>query len=293
MQQKLGNLLGSAQAEADRLMLARAFIETADYQALLHTTDFSYVVGRRGTGKSAIFQKLTEVFAHDTGLILISEEPQDFEMLQLYALLARVSSDYRILRATSRLLWTVNFLLRSASAVVQHYRFTKSIHSFLLLDYLQEHRTFLKESGAANCIAILRPIIDLSPSPEEIPEIIASMYQIGKAGDALREALDATGLRVITLYDRLDEAWVPEIGPVAILGGIAKMAADYREKHFPFYPVLFIRDNMFRALAQFDDDFTRHIEGHSLRLQWDEESLFHLVAARLRVCSASTMLRVR
>jgi hypothetical protein len=40
---------------------------------------------------------------------------------------------------------------------------------------------------------------------------------------------------------------------------------------------------MFRALAHEDDDFTRHIEGHTLRLQWDQESLFGMVVARLRV----------
>jgi len=40
---------------------------------------------------------------------------------------------------------------------------------------------------------------------------------------------------------------------------------------------------MFRALAQFDDDFIHHIEWHTLRLQWDEEALFYLSAARLRV----------
>ena len=45
---------------------------------------------------------------------------------------------------------------------------------------------------------------------------------------------------------------------------------------------MFVRDNMFRALAQFDTDFTRHIEGHTLRLHWDEYSLFHLVNQRLR-----------
>jgi hypothetical protein len=43
---------------------------------------------------------------------------------------------------------------------------------------------------------------------------------------------------------------------------------------------------MFRSLAQLDDDFTRHIEGHTLRLQWDELSLFHLITARLRVALA-------
>lgn len=40
---------------------------------------------------------------------------------------------------------------------------------------------------------------------------------------------------------------------------------------------------MFRALAQLDSDFTRHIEGHALRLHWDENSLFRLVTRRLRV----------
>jgi hypothetical protein len=62
----LGNLLGAAQAEADQFMLLHAFIETPDYQALLHTTDYNYVVGRRGTGKSVIYQRLREDFAKDT-----------------------------------------------------------------------------------------------------------------------------------------------------------------------------------------------------------------------------------
>lgn len=39
---------------------------------------------------------------------------------------------------------------------------------------------------------------------------------------------------------------------------------------------------MFRALSHFDDDHSRHIQGSSLRLHWDEASLFHLVAKRLR-----------
>jgi hypothetical protein len=83
MQSKnLGNILGAPQAEADHLMLQQAFIETADYQALFHTTDFNYVVGRRGTGKSAIFQKLKDLFSKDTGTALITEQPQDYEMVE-------------------------------------------------------------------------------------------------------------------------------------------------------------------------------------------------------------------
>jgi hypothetical protein len=152
-----------------------------------------------------------------------------------------------------------------------------------LSNYLKTHFQSTNGKTTLNCAGILRSVLRETRAPEEIPGAIVARYQIGEATEALREVLDATGLRIIALCDRLDEAWLPEAVPIAILGGLAKMAADYREKRLFFYPVLFIRDNMFRALAQFDDDFTRHIEGHSLRLQWDEESLFHLVTARLRV----------
>jgi len=47
--------------------------------------------------------------------------------------------------------------------------------------------------------------------------------------------------------------------------------------------VLFIRDNIYRSLNYFDRDFSRHIEGNTLRLNWDESSLLHLISNRLRV----------
>jgi hypothetical protein len=198
-------------------------------------------------------------------------------------LLSRLSSEYRVLRPISRLLWTVDFLLKSIEVISKHYHFGKSPQSSFLKSYLNNYLPKAGRSSTSVSLTILQQILLETKVAEEIPRAIATRYQINQVTDGLREALEVTGLRVVALYDRLDEAWLPEAAPVAILGGLAKTAAEYREKRFPFYPVIFIRDNMFRALAQFDDDFTRHIEGHSLRLQWDEESLFHLVTARLRV----------
>jgi hypothetical protein len=47
-------ILGDLRAEADGQMLRRAFLETADYRTLIETSDRPIVVGRRGTGKSAL-----------------------------------------------------------------------------------------------------------------------------------------------------------------------------------------------------------------------------------------------
>jgi hypothetical protein len=278
-----GTILGAAQAEADDLMLERAFLETADFQALLHTSDFNYVIGRRGAGKSALFLRLKLTFEKDEGTLLLADQPQDFEMVELQAILKSISAEYRVLRPITRLLWTVHFLLETTKRLIRHYRFEKRVNSIWLIDYVNQHGVKGDVSGAAHCVRHLLKLRHDNVPAEQIPRLIAETFEVGALTDAVREGLVETGLRAVTLYDRLDESWVAEVQPIAILGGLARTAADYREKHFPFYPVLFIRDNMLRALAQYDDDFTRHIEGHMLRLRWDEESLFHLVAARLRV----------
>ena len=57
-----GNLLGGDRAEVDHVMLEKAFVQTHDFQALVTTTNFNFVVGRRGTGKSALFIKALTTF---------------------------------------------------------------------------------------------------------------------------------------------------------------------------------------------------------------------------------------
>lgn len=54
------NPFGDTTAENDKKMLGSAFIETADFRTLIETDDRTIVVGRRGTGKSALFIQLNE-----------------------------------------------------------------------------------------------------------------------------------------------------------------------------------------------------------------------------------------
>jgi hypothetical protein len=274
--------LGAANAEADS-MLRRAFLQTPDYHALRHSTDFNYVVGRRGTGKSALFLNLRNEFANDTGVILLTERPHDYEMVELQAILRKISGAYRVLRPITRLLWGVHLLIEIARAASKNYRFTKAVHFLFLTEFLRKHSISQDETGAGQCVRRLKAIIANGVTPEEIPAALVAAFQFATLKEAIREVLDETRLSVVALYDRLDESWLPDIPSTAILGGLVKSVAEGRESKFPIYPVLFIRDNMFRALAHEDDDFTRHIENHTLRLQWDQESLFGLVVARLRI----------
>lgn len=277
------HVLGSTQAEDDSPMLERAFLETADYRALRDTQDFNVVIGRRGTGKSALYHKLRQEFSFENEIVTISEEPQDFEMLEYQKMISSLAKDYRVLRTITRLLWSVHTITSTATKLSRHHRFSHSGQSWIIRKYLIDHADILNLSGVALCITLLRKLVKRSVLPEELAPQIVQEYQLGETIEAMRAVLMDMKVTAVVLYDRLDEAWVPEVSSVAILGGLVRCASEYRERKIGIYPILFVRDNMFRALSQMDDDFTRHIEGPSLRLQWDEDALFHLVNARLRI----------
>ncbi len=65
-----GNILGDIRAENDTKMLESAYYESSDYKALVESYDRPIVVGRRGTGKSALAFKLQKHWKLNLELLL-------------------------------------------------------------------------------------------------------------------------------------------------------------------------------------------------------------------------------
>jgi|GEM_PF-324838 len=278
----VGNVLGSGRAEADAAMLAEAFVETADYRALVHTRDFNHVVGRRGTGKSALFQKTKDFFREDQNTFLLAFTPKEHETLALQSVLNETRGEYRSGRAILRLVWKLDILL-SVFEAAHHYKLSRIPEYSYIQTYKDVHPVLAAPAGAQRCAAILRKFTRDAGSPTEIPAKIATELRASWLEDNVRAMLTATGRSSFVLWDGLDEGWVPDQLATAILGGLAAAVADFADSKIGIHGILFVRDNMFRALAHFDSDFSRHIEGNTLRLNWDEHSLLHLVTNRLRV----------
>jgi len=279
---RTGNLLGAARAEIDG-MLSHAFIATADFRSLTQTQDFHYVVGRRGTGKTALFQKVTDFYKTAERTSVIAETPQEHNALQFQNLLGSAGIDYRLLRSISRLTWKTHLLLEAFTLVRSHYKYGKSASFAYLTGYERAHRPLIVERGIPRALALLRHAIALSKAPREVAFTFAQTFETDSLQQAMKTALEDVGLRVVVLYDALDEGWTPDIPSTAVIGGLAIAAADLSDLQIRIHPLMFLRDNIFRSLAQMDPDSTRHIEGQTLRLHWDEASLFHLVAERIKI----------
>src|SRR5579859_5886701 len=100
--------LGATRAESDRAMLSVAFVPTADFELLERGPTHNFVVGRRGAGKSALFQELQTVFAKKQRVLVLSIKPDEPHVKGLIAALRDrlpPRAAYNRVRPVARALW--------------------------------------------------------------------------------------------------------------------------------------------------------------------------------------------
>src|SRR6516225_8156332 len=144
MPKLLANPLGDIRAEADHNMLARAFYETPDYLSLLESDDKVVVVGRRGTGKSALTYRLHKQWSAPKGSVLVMVAPDEHHTLALAPLIAKTGTKFLSVRACSRLLWRYGLMLEVAQQLSTRYKVKEAIAAS---DVLTRH---IKDWGRAD-----------------------------------------------------------------------------------------------------------------------------------------------
>lgn len=111
------NPLGDTTAENDDKMLSNAFIETPDFRTLIESDDRTVVVGRRGTGKSALFINLKKHWIKDKKVITLTFSPEDTEIIGFRSLLRPFSNSFVLSRAATKMLWRYAMLMEVASYI--------------------------------------------------------------------------------------------------------------------------------------------------------------------------------
>lgn len=284
----LSNPLGDVRAESDHAMLAQAFFETPDYLTLLESDEKVVVVGRRGTGKSALTYRLQTQWAAVRTNTVVLVAPDEHHTLALRALLPRLGTSFLPIKASVRLLWKYGLIMATAQGMSSKYKLKDKIAaSPMLLKHLHlwgksEQPFFDKLRG------LIRRNVPEGMPPEDVIGQLADTLEIAQLERELQKAIPE-GEKIRILVDRLDEGFEPDVTSIAFVDGMISAAIDiagsFRGK---VRPVVFMRDNMFRAVAYYDQDYSRNIEAFTLRLHWDVSTLFYLVTNRLRAAFGAT-----
>ena len=246
-------------------MLENAFLQTADYKALTRSTDRHFIVGRRGTGKSALFVKVGAYYRRESQTFVLAERPAEHEALNIQHLLASHDASYSHMRAASRIMWQLHILMSVAQELKNHYKAQKSEHLTFLSHYFIQHKSVVTRSSVDRCAHVLQTVLQPGVAAAQLPGMLATHYNLRGLEGAVRGLLVDIHWVAVVLYDGLDEGWSPVPSAVAVLDGLTSAVSDFEERGVGIHGILFIRDNMFRALAYLHSDFSQKVEGVTVR----------------------------
>jgi hypothetical protein len=262
-------------------MLERAFYVSPDYRSLIESTDRSVIVGRRGTGKSALFYKLQKHWETSHGSRVITIAPEDYEIIGLHGVLCPFDGRFNLARAAAKLGWRYALMMEIAASLRSHFKFTSVPGIQLLLAALKE---WFQMTGSVpvKMRKKLEPLLHGGKSPELLVGDLAAGLQLNQLAEELATCLNAIGLDVYVLIDRLDEGYESNELGIGLIDGFLHSSIEINKALPRTKALIFLRDNIYRAITKHDADHSRQIEGQVIRLHWDEYHLLNLTANRVR-----------
>jgi hypothetical protein len=120
------NIFGDVRAEQDHQMLSMAFHEWQNYLTLIESNDRFIVVGRRGTGKSALTYKLRLIWEERKIRTLVIS-PKEEEVIGLRGLAIQLGNTVPLIRAGIKILWRYALLLEIAEILESDYKFKSEV----------------------------------------------------------------------------------------------------------------------------------------------------------------------
>nr|WP_206366007.1 ATP-binding protein [Caballeronia sp. SBC2] len=265
-------------------MLDAAFYEWQDYKILFESDDRFVVVGRRGTGKSALTYRLQKEWREKKYFVVVVT-PDEEDVFGLRPVAAKFGNTVTRVRAAIKTAWRYAMAMEIAMQLHKHYKTQKEVEGSSVLMPM-----FRWEKSGTNIVsrlkATLRNCLVAGESPDDAVSELAARLDVNAVVSEVDAILSRMGRKAMVIVDRLDEGYEPDDIGIGIVDGIIYGADDLRNKSKNIKSVLFLRDNIFRAIQNSDQDFTRNVEGSVLRLHWDTQELFYLVCKRLRAALA-------
>ncbi len=280
------SLLGEQTAENDSKLLLPNYVETPEYRSVIETKDSSVIVGRRGTGKSAMFSKLIDFWGSQKSSNVIAVAPEDYQTISFRALFRPFEGKYSYVRSVSRLAWKYGFLMEMLCHLAKHFKTKDLVTKNRCVENHIRHWQVNQTDFFTRLITQLSPRIRRHA---EVETIIGELHQeldLSNLESALIQFLDASNIRFYILTDKLDEGYENDETGAAIVSGAIAAISEINKRHDSVRSVIFQRDNILRAVQKYDPDYSRNIEGEVISLHWDTYQLQNLVAKRLNAVFA-------
>jgi DNA-binding HxlR family transcriptional regulator len=285
---------GHEDAERDMAkgLLGPGFVRTAAYEAAVSGRKM-LIIGRKGSGKSAICMRLAADGAHAGSTVMITPDDSAGDELRQFELHGLPGD------TAKSLIWRYVFAVQAARHLVDHARkahgrrgrsAVRALHRFLrandewtgnrLYDRLVNGARGLRTSLSLEAFGV-RAAMDVARGSEGA----RAARQLEVVEQGVAEAFGALGCAeahapLLLLVDQLEQVWSSDLDSHAMLIGLL-LAAKHVEGWYgrALRCLLFLRADIYDTLDFGEGD---KFHGDELRIEWTDEALRELALARAR-----------
>lgn len=300
---KLAQLnIGDPMAENEFEMLGKYFVQTDEFQRALRG-EVNLVVGRKGTGKTALFSQVRNKKRSNRRNIVIDLKPEGYQLLKLKDEVLDFLAD----GAKAHLIiafWEFLLYMEIAHKVLEKDRQAHLSDESIYKDYIS-----LKEIYDRSALGSTGDFSErLMLLSESITEAFSSSH--GKEVDVKLTAPEVTNLlhsehileirRILSVYlkkkdaiwllfDNLDKGWASggvNSGDITILRCLIdasrKVRRDLTKDKIQFHGLIFIRNDVYQLLMDKSADFGKESRAS---LDWDDADLLRELLRKRFVAS--------
>lgn len=287
---------GSDDAELDkkRGFLDKVFLKTSIYHRC-RNVQRELVVGRKGTGKSAICLMLKETFENEgiTTILITPKWLSSHKLEQLKVSSINTDESYVLGWKYVLLVMIATEILREIKSATlpipkqnknEIKKYLKYLRKFLVANDEVEHtllESILKKSGIFSKFSIKAFGVEGSIETQQLKTQKDAADELERVQTKLEVLLASLEkFQLVILIDRVDEVWNQSEESEMMIIGLIKAVHDINTALYQTQSILFLRADIYDILKFNDADKFHSLEE---RLDWKEEDLKHLIAMRAKV----------
>lgn len=298
----IGNLLsnlvlGDPMAENEFQNLGNYYLQTNEF-GRTQRGEVNLVVGRKGTGKTALFSQVRNKKRSDKKNVVVDLKSEGYQLIKL----KEEVLDYLSSGAKNHLItafWEYLLYLEVCNKVLEkdkerHLRDDNLYEDYQILSKLYKESPYVAEGDFSERLSILSSSVvqeyashfqkesDTRLTTDEITSIIHSQ-DIKKIRDTLSRYLNHNK-EIWILFDNLDKGWSSHglsRGDITILRCLIdasrKIQREMRKHDHDFYSVVFVRNDVYQLLMDESPDFGKE---SIATLDWSDPDLLREMIRR-------------
>jgi len=294
--------IGDPTAENEMATLSEYYMQTHEYQQALHG-NVNLAVGRKGSGKTALFIQLRDKIRRDKRNVVVDLRPEGYQLIKLKEdMLAYLSEGSRQHIITA--FWEYLILLEVAYKLLEKDQYTyKNNHDawelYLELQATYKVEGFSAEGDFSERLALLSLRIsddyrtrygtggDQRLTTNQVTELL-HRHDLAKLRDKISKYLERKEA-VWILFDNIDKGWstqgVDEIDAIVLrclVEAGRKIEREMRRTDRSLHCILFVRNDVYEHIMMRSADYGKEMRAV---LDWTEPDLLREML-RLRLVSA-------